>query len=414
MRGPAVQTIVIAAGGTGGHFFPAEALAAELLMRGHRIVLMTDARSGAMKSQVFAGHEQYVLPGAGIAGRGVWRGIKAVTGLAAGVIQARGVLSRLNAAVVVGFGGYPCVAPILGASLLKRRPVLVLHEQNAVLGRANRFLAKRVDRLALSFARTERVPYLNGNGRSLSQSSSPGLTGPSLASGEGDGTVQPRHDGVTTHGAATILTGNPVRPAVTALSGVAYTPPADRIRLTVLGGSLGARVFSDVVPPALAALPDHLRQRLSLTQQCRTEDLDRVRASYAQSGIEADLSPFFPDVADRLAAAHLVVSRAGASTVAELAVAGRPAILVPLPGAIDDHQSANARALMQAGAAVVMPQPGFTPSALTATLTKILSDPSTLPAMAAAARTEAQPAAAGSLADLVESLMNHDAVEFKA
>jgi UDP-N-acetylglucosamine--N-acetylmuramyl-(pentapeptide) pyrophosphoryl-undecaprenol N-acetylglucosamine transferase len=420
MRGPAVQTIVIAAGGTGGHFFPAEALAAELLARGHRIVLMTDARSGAIKSHVFAGHEQYVLPGAGIAGRGTWRGLRAVAGLAAGVMQARSVLSRLNAAAVVGFGGYPCVAPILGASLLKQRPVLVLHEQNAVLGRANRFLAKRVDRLALSFAGTEKVPP--------TVVSSPGLSRPSttLAASaplDMDGPAKPGHDvegaadvaiGAIPSGPTTIVTGNPVRPDIAALSDIVYTAPIDRIRLAVLGGSLGARVFSDVVPPALAALPDELRHRLSLTQQCRTEDLGRVRASYAQSGIEAELSPFFPDVADRLAAVHLVIGRAGASTVAELAVAGRPAILVPLPGAIDDHQSANARVLAQAGAAAVMPQPAFTPVALTAALTEILSDPATLPAMAAAARTQGKPGAASRLADLVESLMNHDAAEFKA
>ncbi|HET6610095.1 MAG TPA: undecaprenyldiphospho-muramoylpentapeptide beta-N-acetylglucosaminyltransferase [Rhodopila sp.] len=376
MRGPAVPTIVIAAGGTGGHFFPAEALAAELLARGHRVVLMTDTRSGAMKSKVFTGQEQYVLPGAGIAGRGLWRGIKAVFSLSAGVMKARRLLSRLNVAAVVGFGGYPCVAPILGAGLLRRRPALVLHEQNAVLGRANRFLARRVDRLALNFAGTERVP--------------------------------------TEGGSTPVVTGNPVRPAIMALADVPYTEPSDRICLVVLGGSLGARVFSDIVPPALAALPEALRHRLILTQQCRAEDLERVRAAYAQSGIEADLSPFFPDVAERLSRAHLVIARAGASTVAELAVAGRPAILVPLPGAIDDHQSANARALAQAGAANVMPQPTFTSDTLAKTLTELLSAPATLSSMAAAARTQAQSDAASRLADLVETLMNHNAAEMPA
>jgi UDP-N-acetylglucosamine:LPS N-acetylglucosamine transferase len=456
-----VQTIVIAAGGTGGHFFPAEALAAELLARGHRIVLMTDARSGAMKSKVFAGHEQHVLPGAGIAGRGVWRGIKAMFGLGAGVVRARGLLARLNVGAVIGFGGYPCVPPILGAGLLKRRPVLVLHEQNAVLGRANRFLAKRVNRLALSFAGTERVPALaavsnpprptpSSAGPSWPTPSSatpssptpswPGLTGPSRGPEAQDGPVKPGHDGgggsrnhdggsgsrghdvrsgsrgkaVTQLGSATVVTGNPVRPAITALAGTEYAEPADRIRLLVLGGSLGARVFSDIVPIALASLPDALRRRLTLTQQCRAEDLDRVRAAYSATGIEADLSPFFPDVAERLAAAHLVIARAGASTVAELAVAGRPSVLVPLPGAIDDHQSANARALAQAGAARVMPQPSFTPDALASTLTELLSAPATLSAMAAAARTQARPDAAARLADLVETLMNHNAAEMQA
>ncbi|HVY13739.1 MAG TPA: undecaprenyldiphospho-muramoylpentapeptide beta-N-acetylglucosaminyltransferase [Rhodopila sp.] len=374
MRGPAVQTIVIAAGGTGGHFFPAEALAAELLSRGHRIMLMTDARSGAMKSQVFAGQEQHVLPGAGIAGRGAWRGAKAVVGLAAGIVQARRIMARQTVGAVVGFGGYPCVGPILGAGLLARRPALVLHEQNAVLGRANRFLAKRVDRLALSFAGTERVPATQ----------------------------------------ASEVVGNPVRPAIAALAALPYAEPTDRVRLAVLGGSLGARVFSDIVPPALTALPDAIRARLVLTQQCRAEDLERVRSAYAGVGIEAELSPFFPDVADRLAAAHLVIARAGASTVSELAVAGRPAILVPLPGAIDDHQSANARALAAAGAVRVMAQPAFTAGALAEALTDLLSSPAGLSAMARAARTEARPDAAARLADLVETLMNRNALEARA
>lgn len=371
-----MPTIVIAAGGTGGHFFPAEALAAELIARGHRIVLMTDARSGATKSAVFADQERHVLAGAGIAGRGVWRGVKAVTGLAAGVVQARGIMSAMQIGAVVGFGGYPCVAPVLGASFLSRRPAIVLHEQNAVLGRANRFLSGRVDRLALSFDGTARVP--------------------------------------ATVGDRAVVTGNPVRPAILSLANTPYAPPSDRIRLLILGGSLGARVFSDVVPPALLALPADLRARLTVTQQCRAEDVERVRAAYAGAGIEADLSPFFPDVADRLAAAHLVIARAGASTVSELAVAARPSILVPLPGAIDDHQTANAGALAQVAAARVMPQPGFTSAALAAALTDLLNDPAQLAAMATAARIPARPDATACLADLVETLVNQDATEAHA
>lgn len=365
MRGPAVQTIVIAAGGTGGHFFPAEALASELIRRNHRIVLMTDSRSSGLASPVFADRERYVLPGAGIAGRGLWRGVKAVAGLAACVFQARHILSRLNAAAVVGFGGYPCVGPVLGAALLRAKPVVVLHEQNAVLGRANRFLAGRGAHVALSFPNTERLP--------ASARETAGVT------------------------------GNPVRPAIIALADASYVPPSDGIRLLVLGGSLGARVLSDVVPAAIKSLPEALRSRLSITQQCRKEDLDRVRAAYAQVGVEADLATFFPDVADRLAAAHLVVARAGASTVAELAVAGRPSILVPLPGAIDDHQTANATALTAAHAARLMPQPTFTPDILANTLTELLSDPALLIVMAEAARAQGRPDAAARLADLVET-----------
>ena len=368
MRAPTVRPIAIAAGGTGGHFFPAEALAAALIARGQRVVLLTDARSGGLKSPVFANRDTYVLPGAGIAGRGLVRGAKAVLALAAGVLKARSLLAELNAGAIVGFGGYPCVPPVLATRFLRRPPAVILHEQNAVLGRANRFLSGRIDRLALSFAGTTRVPAK----------------------------------------VRTEVTGNPVRPAITALADATYMPPDGTIRLLVLGGSLGARVFSDVVPAALLALPDDLRARLSVTQQCRAEDMDRVRAAYVEAGIAADLAPFFGDVAERLSAAHLVIARAGASTVAELAVAGRPAILVPLPGAIDDHQTGNARALADAGGAWAMPQPSFTAANLTSRLTELLRDPAALTSAAAAARTQARTDAAERLADLVETLMHQE------
>jgi UDP-N-acetylglucosamine--N-acetylmuramyl-(pentapeptide) pyrophosphoryl-undecaprenol N-acetylglucosamine transferase len=358
-----VQPIVIAAGGTGGHFFPAEALAAELVARGHRIVLMTDARSGGLSSPTFSGREQYVIRGAGIAGRGLWRGAMAVGSLAAGVVQARAILARITAGGIVGFGGYPSVAPILAARSLRHRPALILHEQNAVLGRANRFLAGRADVLALGFEGTERIPP----------------------------------------GTRTEVTGNPVRPAIMALSQTGYIAATDRIRLLVLGGSLGARIFSDVVPDALRSLPDSVRTRLSVVQQARPEDLERVRIAYQAAGITAELAPFFPDVAARLVAAHLVIARAGASTVAELAVAGRPSILVPLPGAIDDHQTANARALAAAGGAWVVPQPVFTPAFLTERLSTLFGEPAVLAEAAVGARSQARPDAAGRLADLVEA-----------
>jgi UDP-N-acetylglucosamine--N-acetylmuramyl-(pentapeptide) pyrophosphoryl-undecaprenol N-acetylglucosamine transferase len=363
MRGPAVRPIVIAAGGTGGHFFPAEALAAECLSRGHRIVLMTDERSGALSSPTFSGLETSVLLGAGIAGRGAWRAVKAVGSMAAGVVQARGILARIGAGCVVGFGGYPCVAPVLAAGLVLRRPVVILHEQNAVLGRANRFLAGRADVVGLGFENTGGIPA----------------------------------------GTRTEVTGNPVRPAIGALAHTSYVAANDRIKLLVLGGSLGARVFSDIVPAALRALPDSLRSRIVVVQQTRPEDIERLRAAYAADGVAAELSPFFPDVAARLVAAHLVIARAGASTVAELAVAGRPSILVPLPGAIDDHQSANARALAQAGGACVVPQPQFTAALLAKRLSELLADPVTLVGMAVAARTQARADAATRLADLVDT-----------
>jgi UDP-N-acetylglucosamine--N-acetylmuramyl-(pentapeptide) pyrophosphoryl-undecaprenol N-acetylglucosamine transferase len=356
---------VIAAGGTGGHFFPAEALAAELLKRGHRIALMTDARSGGLASPVFAAGERFVLAGAGIAGRGVVRAVRAVFALVRGTLQARRILARERSAAIVGFGGYPSVAPVLAARLLGRRPAIALHEQNAVLGRANRGLSRFADLLALSHSATARVPA----------------------------------------SVRTEITGNPVRPAIIALAGRGYVPPTGIIRLLVLGGSLGARVFSDVVPPALAMLPAETRARLAVTQQCRAEDIDRVRAEYAAAGIAADLAPFFTDVAALLAGAHLVIARAGASTVAELATAGRPAVLVPLPGAIDDHQSANARAL---DGAWTMPQPGFTPAALGELVAGLIANPDRLVQAAAAAAAGGRPDAAANLADAVERLAENN------
>ncbi len=353
--------IVIAAGGTGGHFFPAEALAASLVRRGERIVLMTDARRAAIASAVFEGKEVHVLRGGGLAGRSLASAAAGALGLVCGTLEARRLLSRLKASAVVGFGGYPAVAPVLASRLLRGRPAIVLHEQNAVAGRANRLLARFADRFATSFPGTAGAP------------------------------------------ADALLLGNPVRPEIAALAGEGYAPPGEgEIRVLVLGGSLGARVLSDVVPAALSLHPH--RARLRVTQQCRAEDLDRVRAAYEAAGIAADLACFFGDVASRLARVHVVIARAGASTVSELAVAGRPAILVPLPGAIDDHQSANARAL---DGAIVMRQPDFVPDALAALLARL--DDAHLARMAARAAAVGVPDAAERLADLVLSLVVQEA-----
>ncbi len=270
MRGAMLRPVVIAAGGTGGHFFPAEALAGELITRGRRVVLFTDARSAGIASPVFAGQERFVISGRGVFGRGGRHALGSLFSLARGVVQARQLLARLDAAAVVGFGGYPAVAPALAALLLRRRPLLVLHDQNAVLGRANRLLARLPCVLALSHAETAKLP--------------------------------PR--------VRTVLTGNPVRPAVLQAARP-YEPPGDRLRLLVLGGSLGARVFSDVLPAAVALLPGELRARLEVVEQCRPEDLARVNSAYAALGVKARLAPFFPDVAELLAQAHLVVCRGG-------------------------------------------------------------------------------------------------------
>ncbi len=375
MRGPAVRPIVIAAGGTGGHLFPAEALAAELIARGERIALMTDSRSAAFESPAFTNAERFVLQGAGLAGRGLRKAVSGVAALAAGTITARRILLRLDAAAVIGFGGYPSVPPLLAARTLPaaRRPATALHEQNAVLGRANRLLAGGADLLALAVADTQRVPA----------------------------------------SARVEIVGNPVRPALAALAGQGYAAPAEEgvIRLLVLGGSLGARVFSDVVPAAVALLPEALRTRLVVTQQTRAEDLPRVEAAYREAGVPADLSPFFGDIATRLGLAHLVVARAGASTVAELACAGRPSVLVPLPSAIDDHQTGNARALDAAGAARLMKQAEFTPETLSRYLLTMFQTPAVLARAAAAAARLARPDAARRLADLVQGLVARAPVE---
>ncbi len=363
--------IAIAAGGTGGHLFPAEALAAELLARGERIALFTDARSAAFDSPAFTQAERFVLEGGGIAGRSAVRAAQGALALGRGTLRARGLLRRIGARAVVGFGGYPAIPPALAALTLRRdRPVLVLHEQNAVLGRANRLLAPRADALALTYAETGKVP----------------------------------------EGAQPCVVGNPVRPALAALAGSAYEAPHEgAIRLLVIGGSLGARVFGDAVPAAVTALPAALRQRLIVTQQCRAEDLERVRAAYAGTGIPVELSPFFTDIPRRLATAHLVVARAGASTLAELACAGRPSVLVPLPSAIDDHQAANARALAAAGAARVLPQAEMTGETLSSVLATWLLAPERLAEAARAAASLARPQAARDLADLVLTLLRRKA-----
>ena len=373
--------IVIAAGGTGGHFFPAEALATELARRGHELVLMTDRRHGRRDQGVFADRPQYVLDGAGVAGGGLVRKLKGLAALARGTLEARRILATLDADAVVGFGGYPSIPPLLGARFLKgRRPKIIIHEGNAVLGQANALLARFADAVATSYPTVAKIPA----------------------------------------GMRTALTGMPVRPAIAALLDAPYVPPSaippsaispagpppadiGTFNLLVWGGSLGARIFSDVAPAALAGLPPALRDRLYVTQQVRAEDLERVRAAYDVAGIEARTAPFFDDVPELLSNAHIVIGRAGGSSVAELTLSGRPSILVPLPIAASDEQSANAASLVEAGAAWMFRQQDFTPEALRARLEDLLPHPDRLLAASRAARSLARPNSAILLADLVES-----------
>ncbi len=357
------RRIVLAAGGTGGHIFPAQSLAQELVRRGHDPVVVTDRR-GAGYAAAFPDLELHAVRAASPSGSLVAKARAAVE-IGAGTLTARSLFRRLDPTVVVGFGGYPSFPAMLAAVRLGL-PTL-LHEQNAVLGRANRLLAPKVSGLALSFAETR--------------------------------SVRPQDE------AKAVVTGNPVRDAFAAVRDLPFNAPGDGpLRLLVTGGSQGATVFSDVVPAALAALPEALRARLRVTQQCRAEDLERVCAAYRDAGITADLASFIDDVPGLLASAHLAITRAGASTVAELAVAGRPAVLVPYPNATDDHQAANARALVAAGGAWMLRQENFTAQACRQSLETLFTDPQTLGEMADGAARVGRPAAAAELADLVERL----------
>jgi UDP-N-acetylglucosamine--N-acetylmuramyl-(pentapeptide) pyrophosphoryl-undecaprenol N-acetylglucosamine transferase len=354
--------VVLAAGGTGGHLFPAEALARELMARGRQVALLTDKRADAFPVQGVPTHR---VP-AGRIGAGIFGKVLTLIQVARGTMAARALLKRLKPSAVVGFGGYPSVPTMLAAARLKLPSII--HEQNAVLGRANKMLAGRVRRIATSF---ETVDGMAANDREK-----------------------------------IVVTGNPVRPAILALRNRGYDPPQPGapIRLLVLGGSLGARILSKVVPVALNLLPHELQQRLLVAQQVRPEDADFVHAVYAESGIEVEIKRFFDDVPDRLAQCHLMIGRAGGSTTAELTVIGRPSVLVPYAAAIADEQTANARNLVEHGAAWLLPEAEFTPAILSAQLEKILAHPAALARAAASAYRLGEPQAAQRLADLVEDV----------
>lgn len=356
------RSIVLSAGGTGGHVFPAQSLADALSRRGFPIALITDRRANALGGAL-ATADTYRINAAGIAGRNILdRGI-AVLQLGVGYFQARRILRSVHPLAVVGFGSYASVPAMLAATSIGARTVI--HEQNAVLGRANRFLAPRVTRIATAF---QAVAKLREEDK-----------------------------------AKTVFTGNPVRPEVIAIAKQPFPALVEGgpINLLVFGGSLGATVFSQVVPETLAALPEDLRRRIHLVQQCRAEDLDAVRAVYAAAGIDAELASFFGDMPVKLANAHLVISRAGASTVAELMAAGRPAILVPYPHATDDHQTKNAESLCDAGGGWMIPQHAFDRQSLTTRLMALLANPRTLQTTALCAGRMGMRTAADNLANLV-------------
>ena len=358
--------VLVAAGGTGGHLFPAEALADALARRGCLVDLATDERA-TRYGKAFPARATHVIPSATIRGRNPLALARTGAVLAIGAAKALALLGRIRPAVVVGFGGYPTLPPLLAATV--RRIPTVIHDANAVMGRANRLLARRVTAIATSF---------------------PGMAlEPALA-------------------AKATVTGNPVRPAVLAAAAQPYAAPdpAGPFRLLVTGGSQGARVMSDIVPPAIESMPPALRSRLAIVQQARGEDERRVTDAYARLGVTAEVAPFFPDLPARIAAAHLIVSRSGASTVAELAAIGRPSILVPLPHALDQDQLANANVLAQAGGALVLKQDDFTPQRLADEIAARAAAPAGLVVMAAGAKSAGVLDAADRLADLVLRVAN--------
>ena len=355
--------ILLSAGGTGGHLFPAEALAHELKVRGWSVHLATDERAERYASRfpadgihpvasaTFGSRNPLLLTRAGLT---LWKGFR----------QASALLQRLRPKAVVGFGGYPTLPPLYAAT--RRGLPTLIHEQNAVMGRANRALAERVTAIAGGF----------------------------LQQAEGAA------------GKKIVVTGNPVRPAVIEAAATPYlAPAADRpFHLLVFGGSQGAQFFSDAVPPAIAELPEMKKRRLLVTQQARREDEVAVRARYEQMGVKAEVSPFFSDMAERMAAAQLVLSRSGASTVSEIAVIGRPAFLVPYPHALDHDQAANAAALAAAGGAEVHRQETLSAERLAGLISAAMEEPKRLSAMATAAKSVGRPDAARLLADLTEAI----------
>ncbi|CCV07791.1 N-acetylglucosaminyl transferase [Mesorhizobium metallidurans STM 2683] len=365
--------ILLTAGGTGGHLFPAEALAHELNRRGWTVHLATDDRAERFAGQ-FPAASIHPIQSATMGSKSPFAVLAAFWKIWRGVRQASAVIGRIKPAVVVGFGGYPTLPPLYAAT--RRKVPTLIHEQNAVMGRANRALAGRVDAIAGGF---------------LPQDASAA-------------------------GVKTVTTGNPVRPQVLEAARTPYSASTGKqpFRFLVFGGSQGAQFFSDAVPPAIALLSDAQRKRLGITQQARAEDVEKVKAAYAALGIEAEVSPFFTDMAARMAAAHLVMSRSGASTVSEIAVVGRPALLVPYPHALDHDQAANAAALAAAGGAEVHAQSSLSPERIAALVGGLIDDPERLATMAAAAKSAGKPDAARLLADLTEAIASRKTVsEFR-
>ncbi len=354
---------LISAGGTGGHMFPAQSLAEQLLAKGWRVKLSTDARGARYAGAFPAEVVREIVTSATTARGGAAAKLAVPFRIGQGVLAARRAMKADRPAIVVGFGGYPTI-PAMSAALMLGIPRMI-HEQNGVMGRVNRAFARRVALVACGIWPTDL---------------------PQGAKGE--------------------YVGNPVRAAVRAMAGSAYQPPlpGGDLNLLVIGGSQGARVLSDTVPEAIAGLPEQVRQRLQVSHQARAEDMDRVNRAYQDAGIRAEVQPFFDDVPERLARCQLVVSRAGASSIADITAIGRPAILIPFAAATGDHQTANARPLAEANASVLLPESVLDVESLRRDIRAILSDQGRANAMAASALSMGRPDAAVRLAELVTEL----------
>lgn len=362
---------LLSAGGTGGHLFPAEALAHELLARGWQIHLATDERAKRF-TDGFPASQIHVIRSATFASRNPLAIAKSLGKLIGGYRQARKLIARHAPVVAVGFGGYPTIPPMLAA--IRTGVPVVLAEQNAVLGRANRFLARFAKVIAAGLPMADKTNALSDK---------------------------------------IIVTGNPVRPEVLAVAGQAYQPAAEfgQFKLLIFGGSQGARFFSEIMPKVLDAMPLRARQRLRIVQQARPEDLALLNTAYADHDMPVEVSPFFDDMPEKIADANLVLCRAGASSVSELAVIGRPSILVPLPGALDNDQTANATLLADSGGALVAPQPTLSGEKLSRIIVELMDDSERVAEMAASAKKVGVPDAAAKLADVVEHVAKKRSIE---
>lgn len=364
-------TVLLTAGGTGGHLFPAQALADVLQQRGYVVDLATDKRADKYGDD-FPARSTYLISSDTIRSKNPLALARTGLKLLKGYWQASGILKRTKPVVVVGFGGYPTFPPMFAA---RRHGIpTILHEANAVMGRANRMLARQATAVAISF--------------------------PKIINSKGTGGKE-------------VFTGNPLRSAVIAACETPYRAPGsdDRFKLLIFGGSQGAHFFSEMMPSVLEALPKDICSRIDLVQQCRPEDIDTAAQDYAALGMKPELKSFFTDMPDRIAQSHLVICRSGATSVSELAAIGRPSILVPLPGAIDQDQSANARILEQTGGAVFAAQGSITPSGLAETIAGLMTAPDALSVMADAARQEGRPDAVDRLADLVEHVARGERID---